>query len=231
MWRCRLRHREVLSCLPHRRYAQPKWKWFPQGFAQLPAGSSRPPLRYHVRRITPKHKTKEAEQAGGGDGEKPRSYGRVPRAAASPFTFGQKIMKLHFIPIAMLIFTGCRRSAGPAHSRTENVSRGSQVQGVAAGHERSVENENDRKLAKGVVILKTGEKVAGQIFLQCPGYLIVCFKINSSEPGNSQLVSNKDVQTVFLEGSWEEVDPQWRVLQTEMQILTEQSNVRKHVKQ
>ena len=77
--------------------------------------------------------------------------------------------------------------------------------------------------AKGVVILKTGEKVSGYILLQCPGYLTVCFEIASSEPDGAQLIRNDDVQSVLLEGAWEDVNPYWRELQKEMTVMTEQA--------
>ena len=140
-------------------------------------------------------------------------------------------MKLHLILIAFLMFTGCRRPAHSAPPITENASPGSQPQATSAGHERGEGKEADRDYAKGIVVLKTGDKVAGQILLQCPGYLTVCFKINSDEPGSSQLVPNEDVRSVFLEESWDHIDPLWRELREEMTIVTEQSNVRNRHKQ
>ncbi len=65
----------------------------------------------------------------------------------------------------------------------------------------------DSVYAEGVVTLKTGRTVAGQIILQCPGYLTVCFKIDTSEPGTSELVPYEEVRSVMLEEALSDVDP------------------------
>jgi hypothetical protein len=112
-------------------------------------------------------------------------------------------MKVRILLITMLVFTGCGKPEVKQARPKET-------------------NDVDKVYAKGVVILKTGEKLTAHILLQCPGYLTVCFKINSSEPGSSQLVRWEDVQTVLLEKSLSEVDPMWKLLQKEMTVLTEQ---------
>ena len=50
----------------------------------------------------------------------------------------------------------------------------------------------------------------------------MCFKIHSSEPDSVRLVRNEDVQSVLLEGGWEDVDPYWKELQKEMTVVTRQ---------
>ncbi len=97
-----------------------------------------------------------------------------------------------------------------------------QPKSASAEPQPSETNHLDPAYAKGVVILKTGERVSGHILLQCPGYLAVCFKVDSSEPDSAQLVRYEDVQSVLLEGTWEEVDPSWKELQNEMTVMTGQ---------
>jgi len=80
-------------------------------------------------------------------------------------------------------------------------------------------NSANEAYAKGVVTRKNGKNVAGHILLQCPGYLTVCFKINSSEPGSSELVPFEEVQSVVLEGDRDDVDPFWEELQNELTVV------------
>ena len=80
-------------------------------------------------------------------------------------------------------------------------------------------NSANEAYAKGVVTRKNGKKVAGHILLQCPGYLTVCFKINSSEPGSSELVPFEEVKRVVLDGAIDDVDPSWKQLQEEMTVV------------
>ena len=82
-----------------------------------------------------------------------------------------------------------------------------------------ITNSANKAYAKGVVTRKNGKKVAGHIVLQCSGYLTVCFKINSSEPGTSEHVAIKDVKSVVLDGAIDDVDPFWGKLQEEMTVV------------
>jgi hypothetical protein len=111
-------------------------------------------------------------------------------------------MKAHILLVAIPVLAGCGGPEGPEP-------------GI----------DVDRAYAKGAVLLKTGENVAGQILLQGPGYLTVCFKIDSFEPGSSRLVRIEDVQAVLLEESLDDVDPLWKELQKEMTVMTGRSPV------
>ena len=126
-------------------------------------------------------------------------------------------MKVLILLITMLMLAGCGKRVDP--EREVNP----QPKVASAEPQPSETNDVDHAYAKGVVILKTGEKVSGHILLQCPGYLTVCFKIDSSEPDSAQLVRNEDVQSVLLEGAWEDVDPYWKELQKEMTVMTGQA--------
>ena len=130
-------------------------------------------------------------------------------------------MKVLVLLIVVLIFAGCGQCEDPACAVREEV--GSEGGSALAESETGETNDVDRDYAKGVVILKSGERVSGHILLQCPGYLTVCFKLHSSEPDSAQLVRNEDVQSVLLEGDWEDVDPYWRELQKEMTVLAKQA--------
>ena len=133
--------------------------------------------------------------------------------------------KASILLLAILMFAGCSKP-GDAESKTPEKPQVDLATGNASP-EPDVPPpdaaDTDRVYAKGVVILKTGEKVAGQILLQCGGYLTVCFKVNSSDPDSSQLVAIEDVERVLLEESIDDVDPYWRDLQKEMAVTTTES--------
>ena len=124
--------------------------------------------------------------------------------------------------IMMFMLAGCGKRVDPEREVSEEPPVSPRPKSASAETQPSEANDVDHAYAKGVVILKTGEKVSGHILLQCPRYLTVCFKVHSSKPDSAQLVRNEDVQSVLLEGGWEDVDPYWKELQKEMRIITGQ---------
>lgn len=131
-------------------------------------------------------------------------------------------MRVLVLLITMLTLAGCGIRGNPEREVPEKPRVNPQSKSASAEPQPSETNDVDHAYAKGVVILKTGEKVSGHILLQCPGYLTVCFKVDSSEPNSAQLVRNEDVQSVLLEAAWEDVDPYWKELQKEMTVMTGQ---------
>lgn len=99
-----------------------------------------------------------------------------------------------------------------------------QVEVASEGRATGEPDDLDNAYAKGVVTRKDGKRVVGQILLQCPGYLTVCFEINSSEPGSSELVPIEDVKCVELEETLDDVDPFWKKLQEELTVVTARSD-------
>jgi hypothetical protein len=132
-------------------------------------------------------------------------------------------MKVRVILLAILMLTGCGKPRTPALAEPENVNVPERETAPLAP-ELSETDVIDDAYAKGVVTRKNGQKVAGHILLQCPGYLTVCSRINSSEPGSSERVPIEEVESVVLEESLDNVDPFWKELQEEMTIKTEQTN-------
>ena len=130
-------------------------------------------------------------------------------------------MKVLVLLIVVLIFAGCGQFEDPECAVREEV--GSEVGSASAEPGTGEADDVDRDYAKGVVILKSGEEVSGHILLQCPGYLTVCFKIDSTESDSARLVRHEDVQRVLLEGGWEDVDPCWRELREEMTVVVKQA--------
>ncbi len=121
---------------------------------------------------------------------------------------------------AGVVATRARVREQQARVMAEQARAEAQAESERAQHavERST-NAANKAYAKGVVTRKNGKKVAGHILLQCPGYLTVCFKINSSEPGSSELVAIKDVKSVVLDGPIDDVDPLWTKLQDHMTVV------------
>ena len=153
----------------------------------------------------------------------PNAEGWPPVAGSLAFDIRSKSMShLVIIFLGILFIAGCRRPRDPAPPVTEITSLGPHPQGTTVGPTSSKTRElDDRydKYDKAVVILKTGEKVPGYIYLGCPAYFRVCH----SPDGHGPLIDWSDVQTVLLEESWDHVNPTWRTLQEEMTILTEQT--------
>jgi len=122
--------------------------------------------------------------------------------------------------LGMITFIGCGRPESPSPARLERPDSIHQMEKTAAQSHLGGTKNADRVYARGIVTLKTGEIVGGEILLQCPGYLTVCFKRGASQPGDSELVSYEEVQSVMLEKSLSEVDPLWTELRKEMTIST-----------
>jgi hypothetical protein len=128
-------------------------------------------------------------------------------------------MKKRIILLAMLMVTGCGKleDAAPANpGRPDNTY---QAEGATAKSRRSETNNARKVYARGVATLRTGRTVGGHILLQCPGYLTVCFKIGSSEQGDSELISYEEVRSVMLDEALSDVDPRWMDLRKEMTII------------
>ncbi len=125
-------------------------------------------------------------------------------------------MKIYVILLLMLMLAGCGK---PDDSESARPSSDPQPEVASAKAQPSETNDIDNAYAKGVVTRTNGTTVAGHIFLQCPGYLTVCFKINSAEPGSSELVRFEEVQKVTLEKAWTNLPPLWRELHLQ-EIMT-----------
>ncbi len=131
-------------------------------------------------------------------------------------------MKERIILLAMLMLTGCGKPEDPAPAKPErpdSVHQPEKTTAESQPNETNETNDPDNACAKGVVTLKTGRTVAGQILLQCPGYLTACFKIDSSKPEDSELVPWEEVQSVVLKERLSDVDPLWMKLHEEMTII------------
>lgn len=138
-------------------------------------------------------------------------------------------MKERILLLAMLLVAGCGTPEDAASPKTSlgihedrerlQPDRIRQTEGPTATSRRGETKDTRSDYAKGVVTLKTGRKVKGYILLQCPGYLTVCFKINSSEEGSSELIPYEDVQSVTLEKPLSDLDPIWAYLRKEMTIV------------
>lgn len=129
-------------------------------------------------------------------------------------------MKTRIILLAMLMLTGCGKPEDPAVAEPEGPDSIHQPEKATAESQPSETNDADNAYARGVVTLKTGKTVAGQILLQCPGYLTVCFEIDTSEPGTAELVAYEEVQSVVLEEALSDVSPSWMELRKEMTVIT-----------
>lgn len=125
-------------------------------------------------------------------------------------------MKGYIVLLVVLVLAGCGNREGSAPARRDH---GPGPEKATAQTQPCSASQVDKAYAKGVVTLKTGRKVAGQILLQCPGYLTVCFKVESSKPEDSELVPNEEVQSVTLEEALSELDPRWLQLAKEMTII------------
>lgn len=129
-------------------------------------------------------------------------------------------MKMCVMLLSCLCVMGCGKQSSPGPERPEVVYSMPQAQEASTEPERSGETMSvDSAYAKGVVIRKSKEKIAGHILLQCPGYLTVCFKINSSEPGSSEPVPIREVQSVVLESDRADVDPVWEEFQEKFTVV------------
>jgi hypothetical protein len=84
-------------------------------------------------------------------------------------------MKPFVLLVTMPFLIGCGMQSDTARDRIP------QVEVAAEGPATSEPDDLDNAYAKGVVTRKDGKRVVGHILLQCPGYLTVCFEINSSE--------------------------------------------------
>ena len=78
-------------------------------------------------------------------------------------------MKANILLIAMLMLAGCGKRAHPAREVPEQSPVSAQPRGASGEAQPSEANDLDHGYAKGVVILKTGEKVSGQYLVAVPG--------------------------------------------------------------
>ncbi len=128
-------------------------------------------------------------------------------------------MKACVTLLSCLILLGCGKQSELARQNPHTTNSMPPTREASPGPERSETKSVNNAYAKGVVTRKNGKEVAGHILLQCPGYLTVCFKINSSEPGSSELVAIEDVKRVVLDGAIDGVDPLWKKLQDAMTVV------------
>lgn len=132
-------------------------------------------------------------------------------------------MNKRIILLAVLMVIGCGKLEDAAPAKPKPPGSIHQAQGTTAESRPGTTNGAGGTYARGIIALKTGRTVRGDILLQCPGYLTVCFKIDSLKPEDSQLISCEEVQSVMLEKALGEVDPQWMELRKEMTIVTSQT--------
>ena len=127
-------------------------------------------------------------------------------------------MKVCVLLITLAIVMGCGRQNGTTRDSISQTKVAPVRLAINEPH------DVDSAYAKGIVTRKNGTKREGYILLQCPGYLTVCFEINSSEPGSSELVPIEDVKCVKLEETLDDVDPFWKKLQEEITVVTPRSD-------
>jgi len=127
-------------------------------------------------------------------------------------------MKERIILGAMLLATGCgtpEDAASPKPDRPDSIH---QAEKPTATSRRGETNDAHSDYARGVVTLKTGRTVGGHILLQCPGYLTVCFKVDSDEEGSSELISYEEIRSVMLEEALSDVDATWVYLRDKIKM-------------